>query len=174
MKRYLLSILALSLAAAGGARAADDASSRVHVVFNHPEKFTDIKYDDNGSDSGSDFLLSEIHDFVVKTASRYLPAGDKLTLVFNDITLAGQLNPWHPAGSNDVRIYNSTFPPDFKFSYTITAQSGAVVQQGDEDLRDLNYKDRLLSAGADQDTLPYEKDILRSWLSSHLTDAKPS
>jgi hypothetical protein len=174
MKRYLLSILALSLVSAGGLRAADEAGSRVQVVFNHPEKFTDIKYDENDSDSGRDFLLSELHDFVVKTANRYLPAGDKLNIVFNDVTLAGQLAPWHPAGSNNVRIYKSTFPPDFKFSYTITDQSGAVVQKGNEDLRDLNYKDRLLNAGADQDTLPYEKDILRSWLSSHLTDAKPS
>jgi hypothetical protein len=174
MKRLFLFALIAGLVTAGGVRAADSADSRVQVVFNHPDKFTDIKYDANDNDSGRDFILSELHDFVVKTAGRDLPAGDKLTLVFNDITLAGQIQPWHPAGSNNTRVYRSAYAPDFKFSYTITDQSGAVVKQGNEDLRDSNYKDRLLPAGADQDTLPYEKDLLRSWLDSNLTDVKPS
>ena len=61
-----------------------------------------------------------------------------------------------------MRIVKSIYPPRLNFSYKITDAAGKTVKEGKEDLRDLAFEMRLTSDR--QDTLRYEKDILRDWI----------
>lgn len=160
--------MALTLAA----RAADVAVSapRVDVVFDHPENFTDVKDSNFPTDKGRDAILSRIRDFLVRESTRYLPAGDALTITFSDIDLAGDFEPWRGARWDDVRIVKDIYPPAFKFTYLVTDPSGRIVRQGSENIRDLDFQVRLVPDTTD--TLRYEKDILNDWVRSTLRGLK--
>ncbi len=133
---------------------------RATVKFENPEKFTDVKDSISGTDKGRDYYLKEISTLVEEQAQR-LPAGQKLTVVFTDIDLAGDYLPSMPSNS-DIRVMKDIYPPRMKFTYTITDAAGAVVKEGKETLSDMNY---LQTVGINRgDTLYYDKVLLRDWL----------
>lgn len=168
MKTLLLLSAALGLVTACAVRAADSAaaSSRVDVVFDHPEKFTDVKDSYAPSDHGRDAILGEIRGFLVRRAEPMLPGGYKLTLTFTDIDLAGEFEPWRGQRWDDVRIVKQVYPPAFKFTYSVSDPAGRVVKEGSEDIRDINFQMRVVIDTSDP--LRYEKDILGDWVRSNL------
>jgi hypothetical protein len=172
MKILRLMPLALGMALAGNIHAADIAThpARTEVVFDHPEKFTDVKDSDLPSDKGRDEILSRIRTFLVSRATPLLPAGDALKITFTDIDLAGDFEPWRGSQWSDVRVVKQIYPPAFKFGWAVTGPSGRVVKQGSEDIRDLNFQTRITLDTSDP--LRYEKDILGDWTSSTLRGLK--
>jgi hypothetical protein len=159
-----LTLVLLGLAAPLALRAAEvaKASARTDVVFEQPEKFTDVKDSDFGTEKGRDAILERLRESIVERADKALPAGQKLVITFTDIDLAGEYEPWRGPQFSDVRIVKSIYPPRLNFSYKITDAAGKTVKVGKEDLRDLAFEMRLTSDR--QDTLRYEKDILRDWI----------
>ena len=162
LSRYALVLLGLAAPLALRAAEVAKASARTDVVFEQPEKFTDVKDSDFGTDKGRDAILERLREYLVERADKALPAGQKLVITFTDIDLAGEYEPWRGPQFSDVRIVKSIYPPSLKFSYKITDATGKTVKEGKEDLRDLAFEMRLTSDR--QDTLRYEKDILRDWI----------
>ena len=143
-------------------------AARTEVIFVHPENFTDVKDGDLPSDRGRDAILARIRDYLVERTDTLLPVGDRLTITFTDIDLAGDFEPWRGLRWSDVRVVKSIYPPAFKFSYSVTDAAGRVVKQGAEDIRDLNFQTRMTIDASD--SLHYEKDILDDWARSTLRD----
>jgi hypothetical protein len=171
MKTLRLLSAALGLAAAGAVRAdSPGPASRVDIVFDHPEKFADVKDSYNPTERGRDAILGSIRSFLVRQATPMVPAGDALTITFTDIHLAGDYEPWRGAMWDEVRIVKDVYPPDFKFTYVVTDASGRVVRQGSEDLRDMAFMMRAVLDNTDP--LRYEKAILADWTRSNLRDLK--
>jgi hypothetical protein len=172
MKALSLLSIALGLTAACALHAADAArpGPRTEVIFDHPEKFTDVKDSEFATDKGRDAILARIRAFLVERTASLLPEGDRLTVTFTDIDLAGDFEPWRGPMWSDVRIVKSIYPPAFKFSYAVTDPSGRVIKQGSEDIRDLNFQLRVTIDATD--TLRYEKDILGDWARSTLRDLR--
>jgi hypothetical protein len=172
MKALRLLPMALGMALTLAARAADlpAPTVRVNVIFDHPENFTDVKDSNMPTDSGRDAILSRLREFLVREASRTLPAGDDLTITFTDIDLAGDFEPWRGPQWDEVRVVKDIYPPAFKFTYSITDSSGKVLKQGTENIRDLNFQTRLVLDTSD--TLRYEKDILKDWVRATIRGLK--
>jgi hypothetical protein len=168
MKALRLFSVALALSAACALHAADAAkpAPRTEVIFDHPENFTDVKDSEFATEKGRDAILARIRDHLVERTAPLLPEGDRLTITFRDIDLAGDYEPWRGPQWSDVRVIKDIYPPAFKFSYAVTDASGRVVKQGSEDIRDLNFQMRLTPDTSD--TLRYEKDILDDWARSTL------
>jgi len=166
MKTLRLFSSILGLAAAGELRAADNPAPRTEVVFDHPEKFADVKDSYVPTEKGRDYILATIRDFLVHRADSLLPKGYNLKITFTDIHLAGDFEPWHGVQYDDVRFVRSIYPPEFKFTYTVTDASGKVVREGSEDIRDLTFQWRVTLDS--MDPLRYEKDILDEWARSKL------
>lgn len=164
VSRFLIAAAALfALGQPVRSAAADEA--RVTVKFVNPEKFTDIKDSFMGTEKGRDYYLKELRALIEAQAGRELPAGQKLAVTFTDIDLAGDYLPSMSSG-HDVRVMKDVYPPRLKFSYVVTDAAGAVVKEGQENLTDLNY---LQTPGIDRnDTLFFEKALLRNWLSRTL------
>jgi hypothetical protein len=171
MKTLRLLSAAIGLLAAGAIRA-DTSSpvSRVDVIFDHPEKFTDVKDSSFPSDHGRDAILGTIRAFLVRQATPLVPDGDTLTITFTNIDLAGEYEPWHGAQWDEIRVVKDIYPPAFKFTYEVTDASGKVVKQGAEDIRDMTFMMRMVIDTSDP--LRYEKDILSDWARSNLRDLK--
>ena len=143
---------------------ADKTDKRVEVIFDHPEKFADVKGDSMDSPKGRDIMLDQIREFLETRATELLPAGQKLALTFTDIDLAGEYEPWRGGQWSDVRIIKDIYPPRFVFSYKLTDATGTVLKEDKVDLHDLTFMTRV-TIGRD-DPLHYEKDILGDWIRS--------
>jgi hypothetical protein len=170
MKVLRLFSAALGLLAAGSLRASDapGAPRRTEVVFDHPEKFTDVRDSSMPSDRGRDSILSEIRDDLVARTAPMIPEGYRLTVTFSDIKLAGDFEPWRGPQWDDIRIVKAIYPPEFKFTYSVTDPSGRVVKSGTEDIRDLDFQTRVVIDSSDH--LRYEKQILEDWAHATLRD----
>jgi len=165
-------LLTLSLAGAAALFAADKQtpSSRVEVTFTDPEKFTDVKDSYFGSDKGRDATLEEFRDFITKRAEKLLPEGQKLSVNFTDIDLAGDYEPWRGPRGDDIRIVKDIYPPRLKFSYKITDAAGAVIKEEKKEISDLSFQMRLTIDR--QDPISKEKDLLSDWMKKDLRAKK--
>jgi hypothetical protein len=171
MKTLRLFSAALGLLAAGALRASEAATApRTEVIFDHPEKFRDVRDANIPSDSGRDSILAEIRNHLVEKASSLVPDGYKLTVTFTDIKLAGDFEPWRGPQWDEVRIVKPVYPPYFKFSYSVTDPSGKVVREGKENINDLDFQDRVVVDT--NDALRYEKQILDDWAQGALRGLK--
>ncbi|HVU25632.1 MAG TPA: DUF3016 domain-containing protein [Opitutus sp.] len=167
MKTIRYTVIALlGTAAIGGLRAADEPSApRVNVVFSQPEKFTDAARDQRGSDFGLEENLAELKHFVVSRADSMLPPGDRLTITFTDIDLAGEYEPWRtPGRGGDVRIVKDIYTPRMNLSYVLTDASGNVVKEGTRRLSNLTFMTDILPASLRSEPLSYDKELLLNWL----------
>lgn len=135
---------------------------RVVVVFQQPERFTDVQARATGATEPA--ILDQLRDYLVTEGSRRVPAGDTLTITFTDIDLAGAYEPWR-IRTQDVRLMKSIYPPHDKFTWALTDAAGAVVSQGTENLSDMNY---LIRTNIGNDPLFYDKAMLGDWLSRTL------
>lgn len=147
-------------------------AGRVQVVFQDPDKFTDVKDAQMESEKGRDSILDEIRKFIVDRAPDYLSPGLRLVVTFSDIDLAGDYEPWRMPPASDIRIVKAIYPPRMDFTYkVIDEKTGATVKEGREELRDLAFQTRLTIHR--DDPLRYEKDMLQSWMGESLREFRP-
>ena len=170
ISRLLAALSGLWVAGVGPAHAAT-APARAEVVFDHPEKFTDVKDAFMPSDKGSAAILASLRAYLTQEAQYFVPEGCKLTLTFTDIDLAGDFEPWRGPQFEDVRIVKPIYPPHFKFRFTLADGSGRVVREGEEDLLDQAFDLRMTLDR--QDPLRYEKEILKDWMRRQLRGVLP-
>jgi len=171
-RHYLATLLGLGAAGVllaatpvtASASPADQTDKRVEVIFDHPEKFADIKGDSMNSPKGRDVMLDQIRDILETAGTGIVPAGQKLTMTFTDIDLAGEYEPWRSGPMSDVRIIKDIYSPRFVFSYKLTDAAGAVLKEDKVDLRDLTFMMRVTISR--DEPLRFEKDILVDWIRS--------
>jgi hypothetical protein len=164
----LAGLAAMSAAVAAGTPAKTDA--RLEVVFSQPEKFTDVRDSYNGTDKGRDGILSQIRDYLVNKANYYVPAGQKLTVTFTDIDLAGDFEPWRGSQGMDIRIVKEIYPPRMDLEFQLTGAGGAVIKAGKRQLRDLTFMAHL--SINQNDALRFDKALLDDWLRSEFPRVK--
>ena len=166
MKTHSLILGALAgLAAISTALAAETPAktdTRVEVTFASPEKFADVRDAYTSSDRGRDGILSQIRDYLVSRADTYVSPGQKLTVTFTDIDLAGDFEPWRGSEGMDVRIVKDIYPPKMDLEFKLTGADGAVLKEGKRQLRDLAFMSKLSINRSDM--LRFEKALLDDWL----------
>jgi hypothetical protein len=170
MNRKAFSIIAIvSLLGAGTIFAADaekSKTSKVTVIFDHPENFADVKDAFMPTDKGRDAILDDIKQFVETKAASFLHPGQSLEVKFTEIDLAGEFEPQLGPNLGDVRILKEIYAPRFDFGFRLTGASGKVLSEGKRKLRDPFYLHRLLLSNSEPRC--YEKDILNDWLRSDI------
>lgn len=145
--------------------------ARVEVVFDQPEKFTDVKDSSVGSDKGRDEYLTLIKEYLEERVPYYLGAGQTLKLIFTDIDLAGDFEPWRGPDFSDVRIVKDIYPPRMSFSCKLVDANGAVVKEGQEKLVEMSFQ-MLAGPSGSSDSLRYEKAMLDNWLRNKIQPLK--
>ena len=172
MKFTVIALIALVGVSLSGANASavpaakESKVSNVEIVFDHPDKFTDIKDSSMNTEKGQASIMADLREFIETKASGLLAANQKFKITFTDIDLAGDYEPWRMPPGSDIRIVKDIYPPRFDFSWQLTDASGTVLKEGQEKLRDFGFMSRLVIDRSD--ALRYEKDMLQDWLRSHL------
>ena len=164
----------LGLAAAGMACAADAAGKpvgvRADVTFVQPEKFSDVRDAYSPSEMGRNGILDQLRDYIVNRADHYLPEGQKLTILFTDIDLAGDFEPWRGGQNMDIRVVKDIYPPKMDFDFKLTDADGKVLKEGKRQLRDLMFMSKLnLNTN---DALHFEKTLLDDWFQKEFPRGK--
>lgn len=170
-----ISPVALALAAAltlGTAHAASEATeaasateaqSRIAVDWVDPAQLTEYRraHDSAGRRDVADSLKTLSRHLRIR-ADKMLPEGQSLAVHITDLDLAGEYEPWHRVGYENVRIIRSTYPPEIKLTYALRDAQGQVLREGETTLRDPGFQ--LGASPVDQNALRYEKRMLDSWL----------
>jgi hypothetical protein len=137
------------------------ADSRVSVVFENPENFSDLKDDLQGSEIGRRRTEDLFRHMVSEEAARLLKEGQRLTLTFTDVDLAGDYLPSAPSG-HDIRVVRAVYPPRMNFRYSLTDQNGNVIKEGEERLSDLAFQHNINPIGRDLE-LFHDRELFRTW-----------
>lgn len=168
MNKHIISLVFILALLMPGARLIagneQNKAASVSVVFDHPDKFTDVKDAFMPTDKGQEAILAEIKNFVKSRARSYLHGGQRLEVKFTDIDLAGDFEPQRGPRFQDVRIVKAIYPPRLKFQFKLVDADGKLVSEGKHELTDLAYQSRLVFP--QDDPLRYEKDLLDGWLRS--------
>jgi len=154
--------LALALGCTVQSAEVAEPACLVDVIFVQPEKFTDCKDEYMDTGRGRESILAEFRRTIQGTASRYLPAGDRLEIRITDIDLAGDFEPWRNIGNEDIRYLREIFPPRVALEFRLKGPGGQVIRAGNRRLQSPGF---MMSGGfPSSDPLRYEKEMLRDWI----------
>lgn len=169
----LACLLAASLTGWSADAGKNPGADRVTVNFTAPENFTDLResHPDFENERGRAHYLPLLRKYLVQRADKLLPAGQKLTVTFTDIDLAGDFEPWLGMPLGDVRIVRSIHVPRMTFHFTLTDAAGQVLKEGERKLLDSSFQLRSHS-GIDSDSLRYEKEMLNDWIRQEILPRK--
>ncbi len=163
MKTYSLLVLAVALLAGGCQTTPSNpnpaASGDVTVNFTNPDKFTDVRDSVNGAPS--QYYLDELSKYIKDEAARHLTAGQKLTVTFSDIDLAGDIPP---GSTHDIRIMKEIYIPRMELHFQLVDSAGAVISEGDRRLVDMNFMQNLRPTFMQNEPLRYDKGLLEDWI----------
>ncbi|NQD36039.1 DUF3016 domain-containing protein [Permianibacter sp. IMCC34836] len=160
--RVVITAGLLSAFAAAAVAETDSSAGPVKVVFQAPEKFTDVKERQFKTAPEKNANLSELKKWLEKRATRQLPAGQRLEIAINDIDLAGAFEPWNAPAMQDIRIVKDMYPPRMKLHFQLFGADGSVLKEGNRDLRNLGFM--MESGNIGRDALEHDKGLLEDWL----------
>ena len=135
----------------------------VEVNFQSPEQFTDMSRNYSALRGADEGYLSEMRQYIERTASSRIPAGYTLNVTVTDVDMAGQFEPERGAEFTDVRRIRATYPPRIDLTYRLTDANGAMVSEGERQLRDQAFEWKLSPIDR-QDPLRHEKALLDDFL----------
>lgn len=141
------------------ALAAGAASADVTVNYIQPERFADLPF----APWEREAVLKDLTQHFAKLGAQ-LPPGQNLRIDVQDIDLAGREYPGR--GARDLRVIHSNGVdwPRIELHYAIES-NGQVVRDGDVQLRDMAFMDRI-GRYSDGDSLRYEKRMIDDWFYS--------
>jgi hypothetical protein len=146
-------------------------ASAVEVTFVEPNKFTDLKDRYTSLEEANPAYLKELQEHLQRVAARRLAPGQRLVVSITNVDMAGDFEPWRSPQYQDVRIVKDIYPPRIDLSFQLLDAGGAVIAQGQRELRDLAFNMRI-SGVSNNDPLRHEKALLDDWIRREFRPAK--
>lgn len=141
------------------------SQAQVEVNWQNPEKYRDVRAANQSRKSFAEQTFKQLDEYLFELAER-LPDGQKLLITVSNLDLAGEVWPASFVGlghsGSDVRVIKSIDIPRIAFSYQLFDQTGGVLQEGQEKLKDMAFQDRS-NRFFDSEPLRYEKNMLLEW-----------
>jgi hypothetical protein len=134
----------------------------VAVTWNDPATFTELRLSGNRWEAERGDWVRQLAQYLRKSAAKQLQPGETLQVNIDDVTRAGQYEPWRGPQMRDVRILRDRYPPRLTLTYTLRASGGQVLAQGQSKLSDLGFM--MGSSPLNQnDPLRHEKRLIDGW-----------
>jgi hypothetical protein len=142
------------------------AQAEVEIEWDKPEKYRDVRPGNESRKRFRDTTFEGINEYMNKLALA-LPDDNKLLMKVTDLDLAGEVWPGYFVGlgesTSDVRLIKDVDIPRMNFSYQLLDGSGQVVQEAEVKLKDMSFLDRSSSNFFRNESLRYEKFMLKRW-----------
>lgn len=140
-------------------------SDRIEVGYRDAARLTELDRSSGARDDWVDTLIK----YTLTQAERMLPSGQKLSITIIDVQRAGRYEPGRGPAAADIRIVRESTPPRIDLSFRVESTQGAVLKEGERELRDSNFMNR---ARHRTETLGYEKNLIDDWLRKDVGPAK--
>ncbi|WP_231658040.1 MULTISPECIES: DUF3016 domain-containing protein [unclassified Pseudoalteromonas] len=92
-----------------------------------------------------------------------LPEGYVFNAEITNLDLAGDVR----FGMNEIRVIKPIYMPKINFTYSVTDAEGKVVSEGEADLKDMQFMDRIRSPRANEANY-YDFRLISSWFEKTL------
>lgn len=145
-------------------------SGNVSVQWTDPAQFTEFRTSLNKRESAEGDWVRQLALYLQQRAEKRLLPGQSLDVTITDIQRAGNYEPWHGIGAQDIRFMRDIYMPRISFDYRLRDAAGNVIEEGSANLRDPGYLQRGTMLG-DSDPLRYEKSMIDGWLRRELKPA---
>ncbi|MDY6984514.1 MAG: DUF3016 domain-containing protein [Pseudomonadota bacterium] len=150
------------LAAACGLALSTGANAAT-LVFEHgdPNDFRDIRATDQSQTRFEQRVLKDIEEHFRKEAAA-LPENQTLHVNVTDLDLAGFVEYFHQRYPMGLRVIRNVDIPQMELSYELRDGNDAVIQSGEENVKDLGFRFTQALPRRD-DPLRYEKWMISEW-----------
>lgn len=158
-------LLPLAVSAHDAAAPAESVTSPVTVELGDFNTMHEVRKLNGIQRRDTERQIKMLADWLTKAAQKNLAAGQSLHITLTDVDLAGDYEPSTGFDMQHVRVVREMYPPNIDLSWRLTDANGANLDEGAVGLRDMGF----LSANSPttQQSLTYEKRMLRKWLSQH-------
>jgi hypothetical protein len=137
------------------------------MEFEGVEDYTDFSVSGMSEEKTLPIFKGEMEDTLERMARKYLAEGRTLSLVFTDIDMAGDIQPWRNRHNADIRYVEPIYPPRLKFRFTLKDAEGSVIAEGEESISDLSFQMSSTAAMRSAfNQFHYESELLESWFRS--------
>jgi len=160
MKASVLSLAVVASLFTGASSAAE-----VSVKWDDVKSFTDFEAVNELKSRFEERTKADFAEYVTTLGER-LPDQNKLEVTFNDVDLAGRVEPTFGATSSAFqRILDDVSYPYLVISYRYTDAQGNVLSEADHiELKSLAPPRNIRNImGSSRDSLYFEKELLQEW-----------
>lgn len=144
---------------------ADRRDLRIKVDFRNPEAYTDCKDDFVPSKEEQVRILGDLQRELRKHATLYLKEGERLEVIFNDIDLAGDIEPIQNGAGK--RVLRDVTPPRMDIEFKIIGPDGAVKAEGKRMLKKLAYLS-MMNLNRTEERYYHDKKLIREWVEKEI------
>ena len=137
----------------------------INVEFQEVDKYTDFSVSGLSEEKTLGIFESELEGELKRFSERYIVGDYTLLIVFKDIDMAGDIQPWRNRHSADIRYIERVYPPRMELAYTLTDADGKVVAEGEETIADIAFDFNILAPIRSQSmSFFYEINMLEDWI----------
>jgi hypothetical protein len=168
MKTSVLNLAIVATLFAGAANAAE-----VSVKWGEVKSFTDFEAVNELKSRFEERTKANFTEYV-EALGQKLPEQNKLQVTFNDVDLAGRVEPTFGATSSAFqRILDDISYPHLVISYKYTDAQGSVLSEAENvELKSLAPPRNIRNVmGSSRDSLYFEKELLQDWFRETFPDA---
>ncbi len=151
------------------------AARQITAEFEDIESFRDFSVYGLSAERTLSIFRAEFDQEAERLARRYLAEGEVLELIFTDIDMAGEIQPWRNRYNADIRYVESIYPPRLKFRYRLTDAGGNLLLEGEESITDLAFQMNPAAAiRVRHEHFVYELTLLDDWLRRTVRGRSPA
>lgn len=134
-------------------------AATIHLSFEGLDAYTDFSLQGLSEDKTKDLFIKETDRN--QRLKKIVGEDRTLEINFQDIDMAGDIQPWRNRVNADIRYVESIYPPSLKFTYTLKDANGKILAEGEESIRDLSFDFGLQPIG--DSSFKYELKLLENW-----------
>ncbi|MEX0325142.1 MAG: DUF3016 domain-containing protein [Puniceicoccaceae bacterium] len=140
-------------------------AGQILAEFEDVDNFTDFSVSGLSEEKTLSIFESELEDELARFARKYIPEGQTLHILFTDIDMAGDIQPWRNRHNADIRYIERVYPPRLAFTYKLVDAEENVLAEGEESIADLAFDYNVV---APMKTISmsffYETNLLGDWI----------
>ncbi|MEX0331989.1 MAG: DUF3016 domain-containing protein [Puniceicoccaceae bacterium] len=140
-------------------------AGQILAEFEDVDNFTDFSVSGLSEEKTLSIFESELEDELERFARKYIPEGQTLHILFTDIDMAGDIQPWRNRHNADIRYIERVYPPRLAFTYKLVDAEDNVLAEGEESIADLAFDYNVVAPMKNISmSFFYETNLLGDWI----------
>jgi Protein of unknown function (DUF3016) len=140
----------------------------IAIELQNPGSFLDLKMPDVTSSKGQEQFIRSMTKELAGLTDEYLENNQRLHITFENIDLAGRIEPMRGMQNQELRVVKTMDPIRLTFSYQLIGAENTLIKEGSADLRDFVRQTDMYGRGRYK-TLYFERRMMEGWFRSEFS-----